>query len=331
LTGVSAAFGTAPESKSATLALDWFPEAEFAGYYVAREEGVYRQYGLEIAMLHGGPDQEPLTLLEEGKAQFVTMPLMSAIIARSHGAKIVDLAQIERESSLLLVARKSSGITSLSDLNGKKLGIWPLGFDIQENMLLKKYNLQVKPVPLYSGTMNLFLRGAIDVTPASRYDEYHEILSAGLNEDELTVFPLSEYGLGFPEDAIFCTEETLRADPKMCRDFVRATIEGWRRAFDHPDKTIPIVMAYVNEAEMATNRAHQDWMLKAMRDKILASSGDASEIGLLTRDRYMEVAKALEDAGIIDNIPDFSTFYVNCAGVEKDPRQGRGAGDAPRR
>ena len=286
----------------------WSPQAQFAGYYVAHEKGIYKKYGIDLAILQGGPYSPPLDLLEKGEVDFATMWLSPAIQKRSHGVRLVNIAQIIQRSALILVAKKSRGIHKPQDMNGKKVGLWRAEFQIQPMSFFKKYNLQVKMVP-QSHTVNLFLRDGVDVASAMWYNEYHTILNAGLNPDELTSFFFQEHGLNFPEDGIYTLERTFKKDPVLSCRFVKASMEGWLYAFSHPEETLSIVLNHMFRAQVPANRVHQRWMLERMKDIILPPG---TPYGTLQESDYARVAKVLRDSGLIKKIPDFQSFSIKC-------------------
>ncbi len=298
--------------RRATFIPQWVPQAQFAGYYVALEQGFYRERGIDLIILPGGPDAPADPLLESGKADFATLWLSTAIPMRAQGLPVVNIAQIMQRSALMLVAKKSGGIHNPRDLNGKKVGLWGPIFQIQPRAFFKKYNLNVDIVR-QSYSVNLFLRHGVDAASAMWYNEYHTILNAGLNPDELTTFFFHEHGLNFPEDGIYTLEETARRSPGLCRDFVQASIRGWRYAFDHPNKTLDIIMDNLEKAHVPATRVHQRWMLERMEDLILPESA-SKPMGTLEREDYRRVCEGLEANGMIDEIPSFETFYRNCTG-----------------
>jgi NitT/TauT family transport system substrate-binding protein len=292
-----------------TFLPQWTPQAQFAGYYVAIQKGFYQRRGIDLRLLAGGPDSPPADMLRCRKTEFTTMFLSDAIKLRSKGADIVNVAQIGQKSGFILVARKSSGIFSPKDLNGKRVSLWS-DFQIQPLAFFRKYQVHVTIAP-QTYTINLFLQGGVDAACAMWYNEYHTLLNSGVNADELTTFFFDQHGLNFPEDGMYCLRETMNTDDRICRDVVGASIEGWQYAFDHPDETIDIVMTYVKEANVGTNRVHQRWMLNRIRD-ISIISGRNAPMGTLSPDDFQTVASELKSGGIIDDIPKFSEFYVPC-------------------
>jgi NitT/TauT family transport system substrate-binding protein len=295
--------------KKVTFIPHWVPQAQFAGYYYGLEKGIYRKHGIDLTILPGGPYSPPIDLLKQGKAEFTTLWLSSALQARSQGLKLVNIGQILPRSALMLVAKKSSGILTPWDMNGKKVGVWGQLFQYQTMAFIRKYYLDVKVVP-QSYSVNLFLRDGVDVASAMWYNEYHTILSSGINPEELTTFFFHEHGLNYPEDGIYVLEELYNRDPELCRAFVRASIEGWAAAFAQPEEAIEVVMKNLKEEYIPASPVHQRWMLQRMRDLMTAQDGGIR--GKLLPKDYYEVAIELYDNGVGEVIPKYETFYRDC-------------------
>ena len=179
----------------------------------------------------------------------------------------------------MLVAKKSSGIREPRDLDGKKISLWGGDFLIPPLEFFSKYG--IKPVPVrQGGSINLFLFDGVRAVSAMWYNEYHQILSSGLDPDELTAFFFPDYGLNFPEDGIYVTEEYFKRQPKLCEEFVAASVEGWLWAFKHPREAVNIVSQYMKIENLRVNRAHQDWMLARMKDLMVAGPSPKIKTGL---------------------------------------------------
>ena len=302
--------GLATELKPLTFMPHWLPQAQFAGYYAAHEKGFYRKHGIDLTILRGGPGAPPAEMLLKNKVQVTSMFLSEALRQREKKVKLINIGQIVQRSGFILVAKKDSGITRPEDLNHKKVSLWE-NFRIQPRAFFRKYGINVTPVN-QGATVNLFLRGGVDAASAMWYNEFHAILNAGLNEEELTTFFFDQHGLNFPEDGIYVLAEAYQKDPALYCKFVRATLEGWEYAFAHPEETLDVVMKHIHEAKAATNRVHQKWMLARMKD-LMMSGEQRMPTGILDSKDYQMVARELQKGGMIKQIPPYSEFYVHCA------------------
>lgn len=292
--------------KKATLMPLWSPQAQFAGYYVALEKGIYARHGIDLKILPAGPGYSPEQTLKNGGADFAVLWLTTALRQRADGTQLVNLAQLVQRSSLLLISKKSSGIRSVADLDGRKVGLWAGDLSLPPRIIFARQGIKVREVP-QSYTVNLFLRGGIEVTSAMWYNEYHTILSSGVDADELSLIPLHEQGIQFPEDGIYTLERTLKKDPALAKAFVAASLEGWRYAFEHPDQALDIVIKQMRAAQLPANRAHQKWMLDRMRDLIMPSTAKGVH-GQLNQQEYEAVGQAMRSYGLLKAYPDYSRF-----------------------
>jgi NitT/TauT family transport system substrate-binding protein len=296
--------------KKVTFMPLWSAQAQFAGYYVAVEKGFYRKYGLDVSILPGGPHRSSVDFLREKKVDLVMLWLSTAIEKRAQGLKLVNIGQIVQKSALMLVAKKSSGIKTYSDISNRKVSLWKGDFSIQPRLFFKKYNLLVSEIS-QSNTINLFLRGGSDVASAMWYNEYHTILNSGLDPGELVTFFFYDHELNFPEDGIYMLEETFRSDPDVPCAFIKASIDGWLYAFEHKKEAVDITLKYMQRQNMPANRVHQQWMLERMKDLIMPDE-KGSSIGGLKREDYDSVSSKLLKEGIIRGVPDFQTFSRRC-------------------
>jgi NitT/TauT family transport system substrate-binding protein len=312
---VSPAFATETALKKATLMPLWSPQAQFAGYYVALDKGIFARHGIDLKILKAGPGHSPAQALKDGTADFAVLWLTTALQHRSASTKLVNLAQIIQRSSMMLISRKSSGIKTIADMNGKKVGMWGGDLSIPPRALFNKHGIKVREV-LQTHTVNLFLRGGIDVTSAMWYNEYHTILNSGVDPEELNVFSLNEQGMNFPEDGIYALEKTLHKDPVLAKAFVAASLEGWRYAFAHPDEALDIVIRHMREAQVPANRIHQKWMLDRMRDLIMPGTIQGTP-GILKEKDYEAVGHAMRNDGLIRSYPDYTAFSWRSDAAEK--------------
>lgn len=291
----------APEPVRLRLMLAWQPQAQFAGYYLARERGFYRAAGIEAEILGGGPERSPLAALRSGEADLAILWLATAIKARAAGVPLVNVAQVLPRSSLVLVARADSGIQGLDDLEGRRVAVWRGDTGLAVEALLRAHRLAVRRIP-QSSTVNLFLRGAVDVMSATLYNEYHLLLDAGLEPEDLRVVRLADGGIDFPEDGLYVLEDTWRERRAPIEAFIAATRSGWEEAFADPEAAVDVVLRYQRAARIPANRIHQRWMLAQMR-AAMGEPGPGGWEWQLSAEDLERVARTLYRLDLIADLP----------------------------
>ncbi|HHV02603.1 MAG: ABC transporter substrate-binding protein [Bacteroidales bacterium] len=289
-----------------SLLLHWYPQAQFAGYYYALEKGYYKEQDLNIEILYGTVTLPSTQLIRTGDFDFAILWLSTAMQLRAAKVPVRHLAQTNQSSALLLVSHKGRGVDRLEDFNGKKIGIWSGDFELQPLSLLKRNNIEMQVINI-NNSINLFLRGGIDVCTAMWYNEYHEMLSAGLREEDLNVFRMSEYGMNFPEDGIYAHERLAWNRPGICRKFVEASLRGWMTAFQDVEGTLDILEKACTKAGVPFSRAHQRWMLNCFRELLIHPRTGKIETVLPVK-AYDFVGSVLLERNFIKSIPPYETF-----------------------
>lgn len=259
------------------LILQWEPQAQFAGYYMAAEKGIYSARGLDVEVVSGGPTIDPIAYLWDGEADFATSFLTGALEAYGKGPPIVDICQVVNRSNLLIVAHRSS-VKDRDELDGSRMSLWGSSFRSAYLDFFDAAGVRPELVPQYY-TVSLFLRGGVDACAAMEYNEFHTIIQSGIDSDELTTISLRDAGFDFPEDGVYTLASTQRERPGLCLRFAAATMEGWRYCRDHPTEALDVVMREARQAHVPTNRVHQQWMLEHILASIFAQ-GDAEDEGV---------------------------------------------------
>lgn len=305
--GAAAMAAEAPLKKLSFLP-HWSPQAQFAGYYMAQHKGFYRNHGLDLDIIQGGPRRSTVDYLRTGQADIALLWLSSALqLAESEA--IVNVGQVVQRSALVLVAKKNSGILRPEEINGKKIALWPADFQIQPAALFKKFGLH-NTVVTTDNPVNLFLRDGVQVASVMWYNEYHTLINSGLNPEEMQLFFFDQVGLNFPEDGIYLRQETYDRDPAAAAAFVAASLEGWQYAFAHAEETLDVLLALMAEAHVPANRVHQRWMLARMHDLILPTP-ETRPMTLQAED-YQRVGEVLVEAGLVRAVPPYQSFFHDC-------------------
>ena len=285
----------------------WVPQPQFAGYYMAREKGIYEKYGLDVNIISGGFDKDVTEFLKEGRADIGILYLSAAIKKRSENTELVNIGQIFQGSELMYVAKKKSGINSLEDFSGKKIAIWRTVLAELTTGFLNKHNIQADVIRINEG-VNLFLKNAVEICAVMHYNEYNSLFNYGIDPDELNVFYFRDYGMNFPEDGIYCMQKTFENDPDLCKNFTDASIEGWNYALSNPEETLSVLEKYQKLENVQITKSHSKWMLQCMKE-IIQPNDKKVKTGVLLESDYNNVVKFLIENNAITNGPDYSIFF----------------------
>lgn len=290
-----------------TFTPHWLPQAQFAGYYVADKMAFYRAEGIDVKIVHPSASVNAVENLANGHSDIISLFLISAIKSKNSGVDLVNIGQLSQNSAILFVSKKANNINKLSDLNGKKIGVWSSGFDEVGKALMssKKYN--VEWVPILS-SINMFIVGGIDAMTVMWFNEYDQIINSGFNKDELTTFFFSDYGYNIPEDGIYCLNKTLALRKGDLEKFMRATLKGWEWAKEHRTETIDIVLDVMKKEHIPTNKAHQSWMLDKVLELIEPGTKNVKK-GELAESDFYKTQNILIDGGYMNSKIDFNKFY----------------------
>lgn len=273
------AAGVAQAADDVTLQLKWVTQSQFAGYYVAADKGFYEEEGLNVTIKPGGPDIAPAQVIAGGGADVVLDWMPSALASREKGLPLVNIAQPFKSSGMMLTCRKDSGVASTDDFKGKTLGVWFFGNEFPFLSWMSQLGL-----PTTGGADGVtVLKQGFNVDPLLQkqaacvstmtYNEYWQVIDAGLTPDDLIVFKYEDQGVATLEDGLYVLEEKL-ADPafedKMVR-FVRASMKGWKYAEANPDEAADIVLE--NDATGAQTEEHQRRMMAEVAKLTAGSNG----------------------------------------------------------
>ncbi len=262
-----------------TLQLKWVTQAQFAGYYVALEKGFYGEEDLNVTIKPGGPDIAPTQVLAGGGADVTVEWMPAALAAREKGLPMVNIAQPFKSSGMMLTCRKDAGVESTEDFPGKTLGVWFFGNEFPFLSWMSQLGIPTDGsdagVEVLKQGFNVdpILNGQAACVSTMTYNEYWQVIDAGLSPDDLTVFKYEDNGVATLEDGLYVLEENL-ADPafedKMVR-FVRASMKGWKYAEENPDEAALIVLEY--DETGAQTEKHQTRMMGEIAKLTAGSNG----------------------------------------------------------
>jgi NitT/TauT family transport system substrate-binding protein len=262
-----------------TLQLKWVAQAQFAGYFVAKDKGFYRAEGLDVQIKPGGPDIAPPQVIAGGGADVIVEWMPAALAARERGVPLVNIAQPFKRSGMMLTCRKDAGIATPADFKDKTLGVWFFGNEYPFMAWMARLGLKTDGSP---GGVRVIKQG-FNVDPIIQrqaacvstmtYNEYWQVIDAGLKPEDLVVFNYTDQGVSTMEDGLYVLENRL-SDPaftaRMAK-FVKASMRGWEYARANPNEAAKIVLD--NDTTGAQREAHQKRMMGEINKLTAGSNG----------------------------------------------------------
>ena len=236
----------------------WTAQAQFAGYYVAQDMGFYKDAGLDVEIVHPSATESAMNRINDNKSHAITLMLPQAMEIIDSGVRLVNILQTSMNSGLVIVSRRNEDPLKQK---GIRVGVWSAGFDQLPITMSLKENLDFQWVRFASG-INLMLSGAIDATVAMSYNEYYQLMQAGVELTDTNVYRFCDHGYNVQEDGVYVTLDFYKKNKEAALKFAEASRRGWEWAAEHPDETLDIVMKYVREGRVETNRILQELMLE---------------------------------------------------------------------
>jgi len=301
------------------LQMQWFTQAQFAGYYAALDQGYYEDVGLAVEILEGGVDIVPAVVLDSGEADFAISWVPRGLVPREEGLNITDIAQVFQRSATLQVAFADSGINSVSDLAGKTVGNWGFGNEFELLAGLRSAGLNPdSDVELVQQQFDMLalLNGEIDAAQAMIYNEYAQVLETVnpatgelYTPEDLSVVNWNDVGTAMLQDAIWADADKLESDSAY-RDsavkFVEASLLGWIYCRDNFDSCVDIVLA----AGPTLGRSHQEWMLNEINNLIWPSP---QGVGIMNDALWAQTVEVSVSEGILQAPPTDGAYITDIA------------------
>jgi NitT/TauT family transport system substrate-binding protein len=248
------------QAQKITFTPQWTTQSQFAGYYAALENGYYAEAGLDVTIEHPTKSYSSISMLKDGTSDIITCELIQAMITTANDVKLVNIMQTTQHSTLVLISR-IKGIRSMTDLAGRRIGTWKVGFSEIPHMIDKQQNLGIEWIRFIS-PINLYITGAIDATLGKSYNEQILFSMSGITPESVLKF--SELGFDFPEDGLYVREDFYKKNAQLCHKFAEASRKGWEWVRNNREAALEIVMKYVKQDNIPTNIYNQKWMLNCV-------------------------------------------------------------------
>jgi NitT/TauT family transport system substrate-binding protein len=303
-----------------TLQLKWVTQAQFAGYYAAKQLGYYKAAGMDVTIKPGGPDIIPETVVAGGQAQFGIDWLSSLMTSRDKGVDLVSIAQVFTRSGLTLITWKSSGINTVAKMRNKTVANWLGGNEYEVFAALVKNGMDPvhqKHVKIFQEpfTMDFFLKHQADAASAMTYNELAQVLEHKNSKTgklytlkDLNVIPMQKVGTGMLEDNIFTTGSWIKskAHQALAVKFLGASFAGWIYCRDHWKACVNIVL----KNGPALPRGHQTWQMNEINKLIWPAK---LGIGIMNPTDYARSAKIVKAYGKLKKLPGHEAYRTDLA------------------
>jgi NitT/TauT family transport system substrate-binding protein len=301
------------------LQLQWFTQAQFAGYFAALDQGFYEDVGLDVEILEGGVDIVPATVLDSGAADFAISWVPRGLVPREEGLNITDIAQVFQRSATLQVSFADAGIAGPADLAGKTVGNWGFGNEFELLAGLRSSGLDPdNDLTLVQQQFDMLalISGDIDAAQAMIYNEYAQVLET-INPDtgelyqpsDLSIIDWNTVGTAMLQDAIWADADKLDSDAEYKATavaFVQASLRGWAFCRDEFDACVDIVLA----AGPTLGESHQAWQLNEINNLIWPSPSGVGSMDSELWDQTVEVAVS---EGILAEAPTDGAYRTDIA------------------
>jgi NitT/TauT family transport system substrate-binding protein len=300
--------------------LQWVVQSQFAGYYAAQELGYYKDEGLDVTILVGGPDIAPQTVLANGGADLAESWLPKALAESEQGVKLVNIAQVFQRSGTLEISWKDTNITQPSDWKGKKVASWLLGNEPEVFAAMRKAGIDPNnpndvTIVKQPFDMSLLLNRQVDAAQAMIYNEYAQVLEAKnpktgqlYQPSDLNVIDFNKVGTAMLQDGVFARADWI-SDPKnqdVATRFLRASFKGWAYCRDNFDACVNIVL----KNGPTLGKGHMAWMLNEINALIWPSP---LGIGIMDPNLYQQTVTIAKTYKIINNDPDKGAYRTDLA------------------
>ncbi|MFD4959742.1 ABC transporter substrate-binding protein [Microbacterium sp. NPDC058389] len=311
---------------SLKLQLQWLPQAQFAGYYVAQEKGYFEEEGFDdVEIIPSGGDIVPQDALVDGDVDFAIAWVPKVLgTLEATGVELTDIAQVFQKSGTLQVSWKGDGITSVADFEGKRIGSWGFGneWEIFAAMAAEDLDSTTVSITTQDFSMNALLDRDVDAAQAMTYNEWAQILEVK-NPDTGQLYQPEDFDVvsyedtegAMLQDAIWADTERLKNDPAYADAavrFLKAITKGWIYARDNAEESASIVYDIASTAEAAfpVGPVHQQWMMNEV-NKLIWTGADFGLIDKAAWDKTVDgalSAKNQDDLELITQKPADSAY-----------------------
>ena len=307
------------------LQLQWVAQSQFAGYFAAVDQGFYEEEGLDVTILEGAVEIVPQQVVTSGGAEFGLAWVPKVLESREAGANLVNIAQVFQRSGTLEVSFVDTGIESVEDFEGMRIGTW--GFGNEHELFAAMRAVDIDPnnpedvtVVQQPFDMSLLLNGELDAAQAMTYNEYAQVLEAEnpdtgelYQPEDLNVINFNDVGTAMLQDHVFVNADWLaeEGNEDIAVSFLKASFRGWIYCRDNPDECVEIVL----ENGSTLGESHQTWQLNEISKLIWPSPNG---IGIMDEDLWAQTVAVAIEGEVISEDPGMDAYRSDLAQAALD-------------
>lgn len=291
--------------KKVTLQLSWFSQFQFAGYYIAKEKGFYKQEGLDVQIMPFRFGLDIPKSVAKGQRDF-GIGRETLLVQKARGLDIVALYALFQTSPLVFLSLKQSGIKSIDDFRGKT--IMATKNDAEEvslRAMLNSHGIMKDNYTFKEHTHNIedLISGKVDVASAYTSKSPYELRRKGI---PYIIHSPTEAGFDMYSDFLYTSKDFLRKNITVVNAFKRASLKGWEYAYNHIPETINLILEKYNtqglSKEALTFEAHE---LKKL------SYFHTNKLGKIEKNKLQRIYDLYNVMGIIQRNVDLNDFVFN--------------------
>jgi len=299
--------GTAAADTPVTFQLNWYAGGANAGFAAALVEGYYKDAGLDVTIVQGNGSGNTAQMVASGQAHLAYADAVTASQLIAKGAPMRVVSTIYQSNPTEVEALKATGITSVKELEGKKVGVpagssqatmLPLFFEANQ---IDESKLSLVNMPP-SSMVPALLQGSVDAILGSVDDYQIQATSQGA---ELDRFTFAEHGVPTVSTSIFASNKFIAENPEVLEKFIAASLKGWSFALDNPEKAVADLKATF--PDMDEKLAAQQ--LAAIPE--LFCSGGAEYMGKATDAHWARTQDLMSKVGLLPEGADPTEYYTN--------------------
>ncbi|UHA61373.1 ABC transporter substrate-binding protein [Metabacillus litoralis] len=290
--------------KKVVLRLKWIHQAQFAGFYAAKEKGYYEEAGLDVEIRPGGADFPSVQMVASGDEDFGVTGADQILLAREKGVPVQALSVIYRESPFALFSLKDSGVETIEDLVGETVGVKLGGNEeltyraMVENSGIDGESIEEMPVkydlsPLLSGQVKAWPGYVINEVIAAQEEGY-----------EVNVIQPKDYDINFYADTLFAKEDLIKEDPDLVKNFVEASMKGWQYAIDHPEEAAEFGLEYSEDLKL-------DHEISMMKASVPLLQPEKSPLGKMDESEWNYLQENLLNLGFLKEEQNINDVFTN--------------------